>query len=120
MTHEYVIAVGGRIEGAVDSDARQATAIAWAADRVLAVGSDERIRAISRGDSTFIDLAGCDVTAPDRTTSLEPGAPADLDFWRRGSDAGDTVRRIAIVRGGTFTEGDPLLGPFARAARQGT
>jgi hypothetical protein len=64
MTHEYIIATGGRIgssgSGGVDAEG---TAIAWAADRVLAVGSDEAVCSISRGDSTFLDLGGCVVTA---------------------------------------------------------
>ena len=63
MTHEYVIATGGVILAAdPGGPGESSTAIAWAADRVLAVGSDEVVRAISRGDSTFIDLGGCVVT----------------------------------------------------------
>ena len=46
-----------------DRDDANATAIAWAADRVLAVGTDDAVRSISRGDSTFLDLGGCVVTA---------------------------------------------------------
>jgi hypothetical protein len=64
MTHEYVIAVGGRIEPRrADLHGLRSTAVGWAADAVLAVGSDELVRAISRGDSTFLDLGGCVVTA---------------------------------------------------------
>lgn len=66
MTHEYNIGLGGRIEtaaGGPGGDTATATAIAWAADRVLAVGPDDVVRAISRGDSTFFDLAGSIVTA---------------------------------------------------------
>lgn len=63
VTHEYVIGLRGRILFAADADASGApSAIAWAADRVLAVGSDPVVRAISRGDSVFLDLAGCVVT----------------------------------------------------------
>jgi hypothetical protein len=89
VTHEYVIGLGGRIDphalGTVDT---AHTAIAWAADRVLAVGRDEVVRSVSRGDSTFLDLGGCVVTAvPDdpvradtlvRQATIE-GAP-DLDL----------------------------------------
>jgi hypothetical protein len=111
VTHEYVIASGGRIVPGREGD----TAIAWAADHVLAVGEDDVVRAMSRGDSTFLDLAGCLVTALpgdprqadalvsglvleaeadgdpvallartgllDRDAILGPGSPADLAFW---------------------------------------
>ena len=70
MTHEYVIALNGVVlgTGAAGTGAAGAasggppTALAWAADRVLAVGADAAVRAISRGDSTFLDLAGCAIT----------------------------------------------------------
>ncbi len=74
MTHEYVIAVGGSVLGTAAAPVGEpattsepvATAVAWAADRILAVGADDLVRAISRGDSTFLDLAGCAVTAAPR------------------------------------------------------
>lgn len=66
------------------------------------------MRAISRGDSTFLDLDGAVVTALDPPTLLEPGAEADLAFWRDGDDP------IAVVRAGAFTEGDEHAGPFRR------
>jgi hypothetical protein len=70
MTHEYVIGLGGRIDSRTSGPAQTTrTAIGWAADRVLAVGTDDLVRAISRGDSTFLDLHGCVVTA----------LPADLE-----------------------------------------
>ena len=108
MTHEYVVALGGHVRGAAAEPGPEPTAIAWAADRVLAVGPDERVRAISQGDSTFLDLEGAGVTALDPATTLEPGAEADLAFWRDGPDP------IAIVRAGAFTEGDEHAGPFRR------
>lgn len=108
LTHEYVIALGGTIVGAATATP---TAIAWAADRVLAVGSDKVVLTISRGDSTFLDLDGCRVTAhpDDSSTPLEPGSPADLDFW-------SGARLVAVVRDGAFTEGDEHYGPFAAAS----
>ncbi len=64
MTHEYVIALHGNVgSAAAGRGPSAATAVAWAADSVLAVGSDDVVRAISRGDSTFLDLGGCIVTA---------------------------------------------------------
>ena len=112
MTHEYVIALHGVVRGAPDSTPAP-TAIAWAADRILAVGADATVRALSRGDSTFLDLDGCAVGPLDPGQTLEPGAPADLAFWRAGAD--DTAPPIATVRAGAFTEGDEHTGPFGRA-----
>ena len=152
MTHDYVIAVGGAVLQAGPVTGPSPTAIAWAADRVLAVGPDDVVRAISRGDSTFLDIGGCAVTAaPDDPQSaldlvrvaaaagrpfdpttvladagllaspapLEPGAPADLAFW--SADPGTilpgsatSLRIVAIVRAGAFTEGDEHCGPFPR------
>ena len=91
MTHEYTIAVGGRIgRQGIERAGASVTAIAWAADRVLAVGTDEAVRSISRGDSVFIDLGGCVVTA----------LPTDLDqakaIVRAGSrDGQDIESRLA-------------------------
>lgn len=167
MTHEYVIAVGGRVEPCQpDPQGGAPTAIAWAADHVLAVGADTLVRAISRGDSTFIDVGGCVITplpadlARSREllqhavqgaggasagdldvgallvqaglltadAELEPGSPADLAFWDTrppdsgtGRGAGEaTVRLVAVVRAGAFTEGDEHRGPFSPAGRAGT
>lgn len=154
MTHEYVIALDGRIDAHRPGDAGSApTAIAWAADHVLAVGADDIVRAISRGDSTFLDIEGCVVTAlpddPERAASmlrdaslggareldvgallvdaglldsdsaLEPGSVADLAFWGLApEDANDprSLRLVATVRGGAFTEGDEHTGPFSNAS----
>ena len=137
MTHLYVIAVGGRVEP-VPGQAKVPTAIGWAAEAVLAVGADEEVRSISRGDSSFVDISGCTVTALptdiDRAVAavasraagsglgstlaqarllgpdpvLATGSPADLAFW-----SGD--RLVAVVRAGAFTEGDEHFGPFPRA-----
>ncbi len=111
MTHEYVIALGGFIEGA-HSDGPPATAIAWAFDRILAVGPDDVVEAISRGDSLFLDLDGQMVRAlaVDGPATIDVGAPADLAFEADG-------RVVATLRAGRFTEGDPRAGPFRRRAR---
>ncbi len=117
MTHEYVVALGGEISGALDADGHRATAIAWAIDRILAVGADRPVRAISRGDSTFLDLAGCVVTALDPAVTLEPGAPADLVFWSPGAiSPGNSERPVAVLHDGAFTSGDPRRGPFGPAS----
>ncbi len=139
MTHEYVIALNGRVDPAAGHTQTAApTAVAWAADHVLAVGSDDAMRALSRGDSTFLDLDGCRVTAlptdldaatealrgagpsADPGTLLrharlldsdarpETGSAADLAFWDGG-------RLVAVVRGGAFDEGDEHRGPFPSA-----
>lgn len=109
MTHEYIIALGGRVHALRDAEAdvEPASAIAWAADLVLAVGSDEVVRGISRGDSIFLDLDGCVVTAAAIAADLEAGSRADLDFW-------DAAQIVARVRAGAFTEGDEHCGPFRR------
>ena len=90
MTHEYVIALGGVILPPGPPIDPPSTAIAWAADRVLAIGSDDVVRAISRGDSTFLRLDGCAVTqAPsdiDRAQTAVPARPWPADdrsaWWR--------------------------------------
>jgi hypothetical protein len=46
MTHEYVIGLRGVVLGGAATADGLPTALAWAADRVLAVGSDEAVRAI--------------------------------------------------------------------------
>lgn len=111
MTHEYVVALGGRIEGVTRTvDGRPATAIAWAADGILAVGPDDVVAAVSRGDSLFLDLAGAmvRVLADEAPGALEVGAPADLAF------EADDGRRLATLRAGRFTDADPRAGPFER------
>lgn len=123
MTHEYIIAVRGRVHTWTgrDPDREPATAIAWAADHVLAVGPDAVVRSISRGDSIFLDLDGCVVVAAQDGVALEPGSAADLDIWDSdpfGPDAGmasqDPPRIVARVRAGAFTDGDDHCGPLRR------
>jgi hypothetical protein len=96
VTHEYTLLVGGRVIRG--DDAPDATAIAWAADTILAIGSDDEVRAISRGDSHVVDLAGATVMPPESGTALEPGGPADLAILADG-------RAVAVVRGGRVVSG---------------
>jgi predicted amidohydrolase YtcJ len=123
MTHEYTVATNGIVLGG--STRGTATALAWAEDTILAVGDDTTVRAVSRGDSTFVDLAGRAVSAgldpADATeqmreavrrgdrelgvAALEPGSPADLLIWShdpRGLDPGgaDLLHVVGTVVGG--------------------
>lgn len=138
MTHEYVIALNGHIEPDPGGEAEE-TALAWAADAVLAVGPDDVVRAISRGDSTFLDLCGCLVTplpdAPSQADSLireERASGADVArllvesgllsaeaVLEPGAPADlafwDDSGLVAIVRNGHFIDGDSHRGPFPPA-----
>jgi hypothetical protein len=111
VTHEYVIGLGGRIEprGPVPGEAAH-TAIGWAADRVLAVGSDDVVRSISRGDSTFLGLRGCVVTAL-------PDDPVRADVLvRRATRAGDPDLDIgALLIDAGLLYSDAILEPGSPA-----
>jgi hypothetical protein len=96
VTHLYTLLVGGRV---VPGDGRpDASAIAWASDTILLVGTDEEAASISRGDSMAVDLAGAIVVGTD---GLDVGGPADFDVLAPGD--GESV--IARVRGGRLVEG---------------
>jgi hypothetical protein len=111
MTHEYVIALHGRIEtNATDQEEPQASAIAWAADHVLAVGSDDVVRAISRGDSTFVDLAGCVVTA----LPSDPAAADALISVMTPSATPAAAIRALLIKAGLLLE-DSVLEPGSPA-----
>ncbi len=96
MTHEYTLLVGGRVVRSGGDP--EATAIAWAADTILAIGGDEEVRAISRGDSHIVDLAGATVMPAESGRALEAGGPADLAILADG-------RALAVVRGGRVVSG---------------
>ncbi|MDQ1324127.1 MAG: hypothetical protein QG587_1463, partial [Chloroflexota bacterium] len=121
MTHEYTLLLGGTvITGGSGPDAE---AIAWAADTVLALGSEMEVRSISRGDSHVVRIPGrfvvplapgANLTWPTDAT-LEIGGPADLAVL-----AGDprvatsmegassqSVEVVAIVRAGRVETGWP-------------
>jgi hypothetical protein len=113
VTHEYTILLGGRVHATPSMpgaggparaswQAPRPTAIAWADDTVLAVGSDAAVRSISRGDSRFIDLHGAHVVPLAET--LEPGAPADFEIRAAGPASG-TLRVVAVVRAGQVVDG---------------
>jgi hypothetical protein len=109
MTHEYTIATGGLIApGSGSPTAAAPTAIAWAADTILGTGTDAEMRALSRGDSRFLDLAGATVRPLD-PAAMTPatGDPADLSITAPDGS------RLAWVVGGRFDHPDPLHGPLA-------
>lgn len=103
MTHLYTLLTGGTV--LPGGDAPTATAIAWAGDTVLAVGSDQTVRAISRGDSHAFDLAGAFVV-PLGEGTLEIGGRADLAVLDGDPRDGATPPpTLAIVRGGRVVSG---------------
>jgi predicted amidohydrolase YtcJ len=116
VTHRYTLLVGGTV--IVGRDEPDVSAIAWAADTVIALGSDDEVRGTSRGDSHVIDLAGAmvvglgegpDVRWPPDST-LEVGGRADLavldsDPRRIDAPAGQPLSALALVRGGRVVAG---------------
>jgi len=97
VTHEYVILTGGRI---LTGDGRpDCTAIAWAHDTILAVGADDDVWAISRGDSRLVQLDGARVEALNPPATLEAGARANLRVIGADGSA------LAIIRDGRLSQG---------------
>lgn len=122
VTHEYWILVGGTVmRGSGQPDS---TAIAWAGDTILALGSDDEVRAISRGDSHVASLSGAVVSPVTSGSDPRPTPDGALDVGGAASfailterppstpeghvDAGSVV---AIVIRGRLTRGrlPPLL-----------
>jgi len=95
VSHLYTLLVGGVVRPG--GGAPDASAIAWAHDTVLMIGSDEDVRAISRGDSHVVDIGGLVVVPLGET--LEIGGPADLKVLDAKSNS------IAVVRVGRVVEG---------------
>jgi len=95
VSHLYTLLVGGVVRPG--GGAPEASAIAWAHDTVLMIGSDEDVRAISRGDSHVVDIGGLVVVPLGET--LEIGGPADLKVLDAKSNS------IAVVRVGRVVEG---------------
>jgi predicted amidohydrolase YtcJ len=94
------------------------SAVAWADDTVIALGSDDDVRGVSRGDSHLVDLAGAwvvplgagpDAAWPPRAT-IEVGGRADLavletDPRRPDTRDGRRLPALALVRGGQVVAG---------------
>jgi hypothetical protein len=115
VTHEYRILVGGTvIRGAGQPDA---TAIAWAGDTILAIGTDEEVRAISRGDSHVASLDGALVASvqPEGDWRWQPDDVLEVGgiatFAVLADDPRTTVGRVlsdsmlALVRAGRVVLG---------------
>jgi hypothetical protein len=123
VSHEYTLLLGGTVvRGGGRPDA---SAIAWAADTILAIGSDEEVRAISRGDSRMIDLAGATVipvaetAAPSWPTeaALDVGGKANLAVLRddprleAARPPGAATSPVAVIRAGRVVRGTLPLPP---------
>jgi hypothetical protein len=116
VTHRYTLLVGGTVISGRDEP--DVSAIAWAADTVIALGSDDDVRGTSRGDSHVVDLGGASVVAlgegPDpcwpTDMTLEVGGRADLavlelDPRRSDPPAGQRLTALALVRSGRVLAG---------------
>jgi hypothetical protein len=124
VTHRYTLLVGGTV--LPGPEGRSATAIAWAEGVVLALGTDEQVRAVSRGDSHVVELHGAFVVPADagdapswpRSTTLAVGDPADLDLLADDPRATSSPQRqLARIRGGHVVSG-ALPTPSGHAAPQ--
>jgi len=116
VTHRYTLLLRGTVIPGHDQPA--VAAVAWADDTVIALGSGDDVRSMSRGDSQVIDLEGASVVPlgdgldaiwPVDAT-LEVGGRADLAVLEsdpRQPDA--TIRQrlqaLALVRGGRVVAG---------------
>jgi len=111
VTHEYTLLLGGRVIRG--GDAPEATAIAWAADTILVIGSDEEVRSISRGDSRFVELGGATVIPLSSgearwppTNTLELGGEASVAVLPRLPAGGKPPEPIALVVAGRLVSGE--------------
>jgi predicted amidohydrolase YtcJ len=116
VTHRYTLLIRGTV--IPGRDAPDVSAIAWAADTVIALGSDDEVIGTSRGDSHVIDLEGATVVALGEDSdviwpadaTLEVGGRADLavlenDPRRIDAPAGQRLSALALVRDGHVIAG---------------
>ena len=116
MTHRYTLLIRGTVISGRDEP--DVSAIAWAADTVIALGSDDDVWGTSRGDSHVIDLGGACVLGlgegPDARwppdTTLEVGGRADLAVLESDPRLVDPqvqhrLPALALVRGGRVVAG---------------
>jgi hypothetical protein len=113
VTHAYTLLLGGTVLPGHGQPPH--AAIAWAEGTVLALGTDDQVRAVSRGDSEFVNLRGAYVIPVGLdetvmwppTTTLEIGSPADLaillDDPRLGPDGARPA--LGVLRGGHVVRG---------------
>jgi RNA polymerase sigma-70 factor (ECF subfamily) len=127
VTHEYTLLVGGTILAGLDQP--PVSAMAWAAGTVIALGTEEQIRGISRGDSDVLPLHGAFVVPIDPAGGvgwppmgqLEIGSAADLAILAADPrlTTEEPRRPVAVIRGGHLIEGrlpTPDGGPTATEA----
>lgn len=107
MTHRYTLLVGGTILPGPGH--ATCSAIAWAEGTLLALGTDDQVRSVSRGDSELRNLRGAYVVPVGEadqvvwppTATLEIGGPADLAILAADPRVGGPLDLGAtIVRGG--------------------
>ena len=110
MTHEYTLLLGATVLPGGERPA--CGALAWAEGTILALGSAEDVRAISRGASHVMTLPGRYVAPLD--APLEVGGPADMVVLATDPrvrhagthpGAGSSRAVLAVVRGGHVVEG---------------
>lgn len=116
MTHRYTLLVRGIV--ITGHDEPDVSAVAWADDTVIALGTDGDVHGISRGDSDVVDLAGAwviplgaglDACWP-VDASLEVGGRADLavideDPRRVSVPGSQALSPVAVVRAGQVVAG---------------
>ena len=116
MTHRYAILGGGLV--IPGRDGPDASAVAWAEDTIIALGSDDDVAGISRGDSHVVDLAGRCVVPLDAgggaswpaEARIEVGGSANLavlesDPRDAAAAPGRALRTVALIRSGRLVAG---------------